>query len=233
MIALKRHPTHQPDLSAKKHGHRQGAMFAYFMVYLMLAGATTATAGMLLHQMFRARTADEDRGNGIRQLLRIDSQLRTDWSTATQHTVAANSLTLQTADETSIVYSVDGDRLQRIVRSSNAEVEGSDRFQFPKRSMLQFLQNRSADGDSDRATSVTFRLVSPVPSQASKSQAATSQAATSDGRLAKGRVVEIFLAAGLTADQPEPVQTEPTASQTTAGSETDKASQDDATGDDQ
>lgn len=228
MIALKRHTTQKPDLSAKKHGHRLGAMFAYFMVYLMLAGATTATAGMLLHQMFRARTADEDRGNGIRQLLRIDSQLRTDWSTATQHTVAANSLTLQTADETSIVYSVDGDRVQRIVRSSNAEVEGSDRFQFPKRSMLQFFLIRSANDNSDRATSVTFRLVSPVPSQASKSQAAAS-----DGRPAKGRVVEIFLAAGLTADQPEPVQTEPTASQTTAGSETDKASQDDATGDDQ
>lgn len=170
-------PTNSPS---NIHRHRRGAMFAYFMVYLMLAAAMTATAGMLLHQMFKARTADADRGNGIRQLLRIDNQLRSDWADSNQHTVSADTLTLQTMKQTSVEYQIANDRVQRIVRDAAFEIEGSDRFQFPIGSQLKFL-----DSTSDEPTAVTFRLISPVPTQTSTKPETLATA--------KGRMVEIFL----------------------------------------
>lgn len=205
MIALNRNRQTEP--AKQKHRARQGALFAYFMVYLMLAGATTAAAGMLLHQMFRARTADVDRGNGVRQLLRIDRQLRTDWASASQHEVELNLLTLQSADQNSVVYSIDGDRVQRIVRSADTETQGSDRFQFPKGSILQFLDNASAAASSDEGASmkngsealagIIFRLITPVPAQTPKSTTSIP-----DLKPAQGRLVEIFLGLKPTANGP-------------------------------
>lgn len=194
MMAFKRISVqHQ---ASKRTQHRQGAMFAYFMVYLMLAGATTATAGMLLHQMFKARTADVDASNGIRQLLRTDRQLRTDWNEAIQHTVDLDSMTLRTADQSTIEYSVKADRLQRIVRSQDQQIQSSDRFQFPKASQLQF-----AEGGVGGIAGVTFWLISPDLGQTSKSKNSKSEP---EVNVASGRVVEIFLAAGeLTMEDPE------------------------------
>ena len=178
------HNNRPANSPAKIHRHRRGAMFAYFMVYLSLTGAMTATAGMLLHQMFQARTADEDRGNGIRQLLRIDNQLRTDWADSIQHTIHANTCTFKTTNQTSVEYQVAADRILRIVRNAASEIEASDRFQFPKGSQLQFLDSTSAG-----TSAVTFRLISPVPSQKTKSNSKPISLSA-----AKGRIVEIFLA---------------------------------------
>ncbi|MEP3481658.1 MAG: hypothetical protein ABJZ55_20615 [Fuerstiella sp.] len=178
------HSNRLANSPSRIHRHRRGAMFAYFMVYLSLAGAMTATAGMLLHQMFRARTADEDRGNGIRQLLRIDRQLRTDWADSIQHTIQANICTLKTPDQTSVEYQVAADRILRIVRNAESEIEASDRFQFPKGSQLQFL-----DSTFDGTSAVTFRLISPVPSQKTETNSKPMSFSA-----AKGRIVEIFLA---------------------------------------
>ena len=178
------HSNRLANSPSRIHRHRRGTMFAYFMVYLSLAGAMTATAGMLLHQMFRARTADEDRGNGIRQLLRIDNQLRTDWANSIQHTIHANTCTFKTTNQTSVEYQVAADRILRIVRNAASEIEASDRFQFPKGSQLQFLDSTSAG-----TSAVTFRLISPVPSQKTKSNSKPISLSA-----AKGRIVEIFLA---------------------------------------
>lgn len=173
---------------------RSGAMFAYFMVYLMLAGATAATAGMLLHQMFKARTADVDRSNGIRQLLRTDKQLRVDWGEAIQHSLEQNLLTLVTADQLSIAYSIDGDRLQRIVRSEDEAIQASDRFQFPKRSLLQFVNS-----EGEGTPGIVFRLTSHRPGQATKAVPSKQDLSILDGRS-----VEIFLAIPATAQNATP-----------------------------
>lgn len=185
----------QSNKQAARSGQRAGAMFAYFMVYVFLAGATTTAAGLMLHVMFQSRTADAKRADGIRQLLRMESQLRTDWQTAAGFEVNDQTFTINSTDQFSIVYSVEGDRVQRVA-TSEGDVQSTNRFQFAKDSRLEFKDKaHTAEDDTAAIAGVTFRLTSPVPRPKSvpKSEQAT-----------VGQRVEIFLASPVVAKDKEP-----------------------------
>lgn len=147
---------------------RRGGMFAYFLIYLLLAGVITGAAGTMLHLMFQTRKADAKRADGIRQLLRIDQQLRTDWESVSQFEVANKNLTINTTDRTTISYVIEADIVQRIVRSQDNEIQATDRFRFPKGSILEFedsdqLSNSQTADQPSAATAsgLVFRLTSP------------------------------------------------------------------------
>lgn len=160
---------------------RSGAVFAYFMVYVFIAGTTTAVAGMMLHVMFQARTADAKRADGIRQLLRIDEQLRSDWLSAAGYNVQPQTLTIDSINQTEIVYTIAADRIQRVTRNGEGDIEATNRFRFPIGTSFSFEESKALARDAG----VIFRVTSPVLRQDSKVAAEGSSA---------GKKVEIFLA---------------------------------------
>ncbi len=159
---------------------RRGGIFGYFMVYLMLAGAVSASAGAMLHIMMKNQSADLRHGESIRQLIRLEHELRSDCRSAQDVGLQDGALQLHSPNEHTVAYTVEDHVVRRETSSVAGELQSLERFEFTKGTTMTFLPSPD---QVPRKKSFLFRLVSPVPAQRKQS----SQLSES------GRSVDFFL----------------------------------------
>lgn len=66
------------------HRHRRGALFHYYLVYVMMSGTVMASAGLCLHAIFKSGHADEMVMLQLNTLARMERALRQDVANASQ-----------------------------------------------------------------------------------------------------------------------------------------------------
>lgn len=140
---MKRHPPAapvrqpQPGMHHSGHSARRGAMFHYYLMYLLLTSTVMSMAGFGLHAALKSDQTDMAAAQYLQTLRRLEAQLRED-------VVQAQSLQLQdgtlvfsggisanTAQPVSgPVWSADGHVLRRLI-SGDPQHSHQERFVLP------------------------------------------------------------------------------------------------------
>lgn len=138
-----------PDSHHRRgHSSRRGALFHYYLVYLLLTGAVMAAAGVALHASLRSDHADANAAIYLLTLQRLDRQLRQDAAEAISIRMAEGRLVCELADPDSqltrtATWSVNERAVQRMTAAGTTEAH-HDRFAFAPGTVLSLTE--SPDG---------------------------------------------------------------------------------------
>ena len=130
------------QINVRRDGHqsrflrhrRRGAMFHYYMVYLLMTGSVMASAGVCMHTLFQSGYRDEVVRNQIQTIERMERLLRVDAADATDvRSTDANQLSCSISNgefaNPLIQWTANGRDLLRVVSNENAIVQ-RERFRF-------------------------------------------------------------------------------------------------------
>jgi len=124
--------------------HRRGAVFHYYMMYLLLSSVLLTTAGMSIHAVLKADRVDSTMARDLQTLLRLDGQLRNDTREVSDCECTAETLTIPAVNGTS-----DGASKTRWTIAENVvkretidddTVQSSDRFVLTRGTQIQFAR---------------------------------------------------------------------------------------------
>lgn len=119
------------------HAKRRGAVFHYYMMYLLLSSMLLSTAGLCIHSILKADNSDARLAASLKSLLRLENGLRQDAAVATNIKNQADSVTLaNTVSGRQVVWSAK-DNVVRREATSGGDAVGMDRFVFPKGTTFQ------------------------------------------------------------------------------------------------
>ena len=91
--------------------NRRGAIFHYYLMYLLLTSILLSTAGFSLHMILDADQVDERISQHLKTLLRLERRLREDAGLAKDCSIA-EALNFKVG-EASIAWQIDGNRVTR------------------------------------------------------------------------------------------------------------------------
>lgn len=201
-----------PAITQSQSRHpRRGALFNYYMVYLMMTAAVMAAAGICLHSLLRADQADSVIGWHLQSLLRMERQLRQDAANSGAMTVVDGNLICQVnpsevaeagaGDGTGVAKTITWSTTRHTVTREDPATSRKELFHFNVGSRVQFLP----PAEDSPASLVTVRLEEQSP-----------HAPVADSRARSGQSLEVKTApvsdgdsANLPAETAVDLQTEP------------------------
>ena len=140
MVSAARRRSH---LCGSRRGSRRGAIFHYYMVYVLLTGSIMAAAGACLHAVLRSDATDSRQAWHLQSLLRLERQLRMDTGSAESIELTDGELWCRSEHHGDIRWKVrqniilrsltvrsDGEAPQRAADDPDAPGESADRFVF-------------------------------------------------------------------------------------------------------
>ncbi len=122
---------------------RRGSLFHYTLIYMTLASALLALAGVCLHTILKADSADRRESLFLTSLIRAERQLRED-SEAGVAFESESAISVVSSQQTQISWTTDRGILRRTEKRGD-EVMNSDRFIFPAGSQVLFAVDESMD----------------------------------------------------------------------------------------
>lgn len=122
--------------------HRRGAIFHYYMTYLLLTSMLMASSGLCIHAVLKADAVDSRIARNLQTLVRLEQQLRNDAQQSGLVACQPLQLTLHDPPQaTRIVWTVEDNVVRRSAERSN-QVENFDRFVFTRGTQLQFIHHQ-------------------------------------------------------------------------------------------
>ncbi len=107
----------------------RGSLFHYYLVYMLLTGILLTIAGASIHTILRADHRDAETSRQLHSLLKLQQALRHDLTEAETAVRDDIRLTLSFADGTTIVWTTDGNIVDRSI-TQNQQFAGRERFVF-------------------------------------------------------------------------------------------------------
>lgn len=152
---VSRHSRQFPD-------RRRGALFHYYLIYLLLTSTLLALAGVCIHSVLKADQRDSELSRQQRTLLRLQQVLRTDATEAANASREDDQLILTFDDESVVQWELDENIVNRTA-VANQQLAGRERFVFSAGTESKF------DFDDARRM-LTLRLTDPPYVRTSGSQ---------------------------------------------------------------
>lgn len=169
---------HRPTCSGKDQ-RRTGSLFHYFMMYLFLTSVFLTVGGVCLHTILKADRTDTIVASHLKQLWRLDIDLRFACSAATSVDVEGGQLTISDTKGETQTWAVDGSTLLMTSQKDGVRSSGQ-RYSFARGAEI----NIRTDG---------AMLVVSVSDPRALSTAKRESSASADGHT-QAKVTEIVVA---------------------------------------
>ncbi len=135
------------------HRKRRGAIFNYYMMYMLLSGIMLSSAGITLHLVLRSGAHDDAAEQELRTVVRMERQIRIDEQQADCGVLEGNALTLTLRNGELVIWEAAENVISRTSRMHET-VTSLDRFVLARRHRAFILPTSQS--------LVTFRVVQHV-----------------------------------------------------------------------
>ena len=156
---------------------RRGAVFHYYLLYVLIASILMSSAGVCLHAVLKADRIDEAASLFLKTLLRLEEQLRRDSRFAT---LDGDNTSLQYSDsenEQTIRWTIDENMILRQAVRDQAMV-AMDRYVFRRGTRLEFRHDAEL-----RLVALVLHEASAIPAPGQPPDASTAGIRTLEIRL--------------------------------------------------
>lgn len=142
---------------------RSGAIFIYYMVYLLLAGILLTSCGLCIRLLMKTEQLGNQDQHMLRNLVRLEEGLRSDIDRLTITDRTTQQLTFADG-ENRVVWKVDRHVMERTVRHGDKMV-ARESYALPVQTTIQF--SAADDGLSLMMTEPKFTVSGKIPDRRS------------------------------------------------------------------